>query len=151
MGLSNPEEAKQYIKETMHVNPDSDEGRAATRKIVINHKEIANTFVKYINAIPDMPKECKMVMTLKIVNPGMTNMQVALGMGLMLGEVDELEIIGKRIVEKYLEVMPLQEGIDRFNRSEFMRRNVEALRLPPSNNPTVVPNNANPDDIAGLA
>ena len=74
-------------------------------------------------------------------------MQIALGSGMLVGEINELETIGKRITIKYLEVYPVQEGIDKFNRSEFGRTDVDKLRLPKSNNPNVPNNNFNLDDI----
>ena len=144
---SNPKEAEKYIKAMTGKAPDVTNDAKGQKTVFIDHKVAANAMIKYINAIPDMPKICKTIMTMKLINPGMTNWQIALGMGMLIGEVNELETIGKEITKKYLEVYPVQEGIDKFNRSEFGRTDVEKLRLPESNNPNVPNNNANPSDI----
>jgi hypothetical protein len=133
---------------------NGDEGKDLTsgnKSIRINHKELANTLLKFINVTP-MPAKLKVIMSCKIINPGMTNMQVALKYGYMVDEVNELESDGKKIVTDYMNRMSTQDAIDKFNKDETVRKAVEELRLPanPDTN-NVTPQNANPDDLDRLA
>lgn len=125
MDLTNPDEARKYIKKNSNNKvSDSDLGiqvengrvkYATKKKITVNHVEMAETITKFIAMTPKMHILSRKIMTMKIVNPGMTTTQVGLALGLRDHEVTAYETDGKNRVKDFMRVAAVGDVIDTFH------------------------------------
>ena len=83
-------------------------------KQTIYHVELCNTLAKII-AITRMPDLSKQIMLMKISNPGLQNMEIALKFAKRVTDIDLYEAEGKNCVASLLDKHSVQECIDRFN------------------------------------
>lgn len=121
-GLNNPKEAKNFLESTFKKpigelvdGYGSDPLKVNYAKKNIDHVNLANTLLKFINTTPGIHPMSRKIINKKICAPGITDMQVALTYGLRVNEVRAFELDGINRVEQELRKTSLQDGINKFN------------------------------------
>ncbi len=96
---------------------------AGTKRIVVNHKQVAITMVKFIATLPDvvMPKRIKDIMALRLLGIAptyrpFTHMECAIYLGMRIKDIEDLEAEGKLIATHYLKKIGTQEAAEKFER-----------------------------------
>lgn len=137
MDFKTPEEAKKYI-EAVTKKPFKEEvdldNPNVKKNIKVNHEGIANSFMKLVTMTKMSPISRK-VMIMKMENPGISNMRVAITCGLMEPEVIKYEKEGIESCKKTLNKYSMQDSIDKANTDGIVEDAVRKLKL----------NKANPD------
>lgn len=67
-----------------------------------NHIAIANDMIKIINTTPGLSQMCRKVMCYRILNPGITDIGIALSMGIRADVVNKYEAEGKNRVAEFM-------------------------------------------------
>lgn len=80
-----------------------------------DHVAIANEMIKIINTTPRLPTVCRKVMCFRILNPGITDMGIALSMMLRVDVVRKYEAEGKAIVSEYMKKIDLTDAHGKFD------------------------------------
>ena len=80
-----------------------------------DHVAIANEMIKIINTTPRLPEMCRKTMCYRILNPGITDMGIALSMGCRVDVVRQYEREGKAIVGDYMKKIDLTDARGKFD------------------------------------
>lgn len=105
------------------------------RSNTINHLAVANDMIKVINTMPGLPTMCRKVMCYRILNPGITDMGVALSLSLRLDVVRKYETEGKSRVAEYLRRTDIDDNIDKFNADRIIQNELKNMNKQGNKNP----------------
>ena len=111
-----------------------DLSKISKRKENIDHGAMANALIKIINTTPGLSDVSKKVMSMKIINPGITNMGIALQLGMREYEVTQWENHGKEVVKTQIDRCSLEDHIGRANTDRAVETAVKNLNLTGKNN-----------------
>lgn len=104
-------EAEKYIQqETGHVQKAADikvdeNGQIVVdkrRKITINHAGVANDITKIANMVPGLSPMSRKVLSIRVINPGITTMGISLATGISEMDVKAYERDGLERIKGYL-------------------------------------------------
>ena len=87
----------------------------STRKEHISHIDTANALIKIINVTPGIHAISRKVMSMRIINPGISVLAVALELGIRELDVVKYEKQGKERVKAFIDRSSLQEHTNKFN------------------------------------
>ena len=76
---------------------------------------VANDMIKIINTAPGLPQICRKVMCHRILNPGITDLGIALSMGMRIDTVRQYELEGKKRVADFMKKTDIVEARGRFD------------------------------------
>lgn len=136
------QEAENRIKH--HLKTQTPEGLEETsldnikwNKVNINHVELCNTLAKIVCVI-QMPDKSKEILLMKIANPGLKNMEIALQSAMRVMDVDLYEAEGKHRVAQFLTKHTPQEAIDQFNMSREITNSAKNIKAKDVNGGTKI-------------
>jgi len=114
------DEAKDFIERTTKRELKSNISKndikfTQGRQEHLSHTDTANALLKIINVTPGIPVLSRKVMSMRIINPGITVLAVALELGIRELDVVKYEKAGKSRVKDYIDRCSLQEHTDKFN------------------------------------
>lgn len=96
-------------------------------KKTYHHSEVANQMLKVINMTPGISRTTKQVMSMKIINPGISDMKVALSLGMREVDVYKYEEQGKIACTAFMRRVSLQECTDKFNVDEAIQKELKNM------------------------
>jgi|SRR5665213_77305 len=99
-----------------------------------DHIAIANDMIKIINTTPRLPQMCRKVMCYRILNPGITDMGVALSTGLRVDVVRQYEKEGKAIVGEYMRKIDLTDAHGKFDVDASIQNELRNMNKQGKNN-----------------
>lgn len=99
-----------------------------TKKMRVEHREAANTLVKFIMTTPNLNVTSKKIMVKKICNPGLTNLAIAIELKIKPSDVDKYEKEGVLVCGLWLKECTSQEAIDRVNADKAIIAEVQRIR-----------------------
>lgn len=91
------------------------------KTITIDHAGAANMVLKHINVVPNLSIQSRLILTMKVMNPGIKNRYIAKEMQITEYDVQMYEREGINRCADYLRKQTLQDSIDKFNKDEIYR------------------------------
>jgi hypothetical protein len=105
------------------------------RSRTVNHLAVANEMIKVITTTPGLPTMCRKIMCLRILNPGITDMGVALSVGLRVDVVRKYEAEGKHRVSEYMKSTDIADNIEKFNTDRIIQNELKNMNKQGDKNP----------------
>ena len=130
--FKNTEDAEKFIVDLLKDDKSLSDDKEKQRAITINHVPLANAFTKLIATAP-ISSICKKVMIVKIMNPGITEIRVAIILGIKTKDVKRYEQEGLHICKELLKRVDLQGATNKYNAEEQIQREVNRLKGKQSN------------------
>ena len=96
-------------------------------KKTYQHEVVANQILKIINVVPGLSKMAKQVMSMKIVNPGISNMQVALACAIREEDVKKYEKHGKEMCAVFMKRCSVEDAQGKFNADRIIENEIKNL------------------------
>lgn len=104
-------------------------------KETIDHAQTANTILKLINITPGLSIKSRKIMSMRIINPGISTLSVAIQFGIREFDVKKYEEDGKNKVKEYISHCSTQESINKFNTERIIENDLKNLNKQGNANP----------------
>lgn len=101
----------------------------------IDHMGVANEMVKIITKTPGLPVKCRQVMCYRILNPGITDMGIALSMAMRVDEVRKYENEGRNHVIEHMKSTDINYNIEKFNADRIIQNELMNMNKQGKSNP----------------
>lgn len=113
-----------------------DQGRlivGAHKSVKIDHAGAANILIKHINVVPNLSTESRLIMSMKVMNPGLKNRVIATEMKITEYDVHMYEQEGINKCAEHLNKMKLEESVKKFNMDNINEQQIKNLNRDKSN------------------
>lgn len=100
------------------------------RSVQIDHAGAANAVIKHINVVPNLSVESRMIMTIRVMNPGIKLRYIAQQMKISEYDVRMYEHEGLNRCAAYIKHLAFEESIKKFNMDKF---NTESTKIMDTN------------------
>lgn len=121
-----------------------DQGRlivGSCRSVKIDHAGAANIVLKHINVVPNLSVESRLIMSMKVMNPGLKNKVIAAEMKMTEYDVNMYEQEGINKCGNYLKKEALEESLKKFNLDGRNEQQIKNLNRD-KNNPLIIGKNS---------
>lgn len=99
----------------------------------LNHVGLANAIVKFANIVPGIHGLARKIISMRIVNPGISTTQIGLSFGLRDIEVLKYEREGINRIKSFLATTSLQEASNKFNVERAIMNEVKNFNMMKNN------------------
>lgn len=106
------------------------------RSVRIDHAGAANMVIKHINTVPNLSVEGRLIMSMKVMNPGLKNKIIAREMRLTEYDVAMYEKEAVLKCADHIKKMNLQDSVEKFNLDGTNEQSIKNLNRD-RNNPMV--------------
>lgn len=116
------------------------EGRlivGSRRSVKIDHAGAANVLIKHINVVPNLSTESRLIMSMKVMNPGLKNIVIANEMKMSEYDVNMYEQEGISKCGDYLKKQALEESLKKYNLDGKNDQEIKNLNRD-RNNPLII-------------
>lgn len=133
-------EPDKKAEDTVEKIKTDEQGRlivGSRRSVKIDHAGAANILIKHINIVPNLSVESRLIMSMKVMNPGLKNKVIASEMKITEYDVNMYEQEGINKCGDYLKKEALEESLKRFNLDGRNEQQIKNLNRD-KNNPLIV-------------
>ncbi len=131
-------------EDTVEKIKTDDQGRlmvGSHRRVKIDHAGAANIVLKHIYVVPNLSVESRLIMSMKVMNPGLKNKVIAAEMKMTEYDVNMYEQEGIQKCGDHLRKEALEESLKRFNLDGKNEQQIKNLNRD-KNNPLITGKNS---------